>query len=90
MIRRIELTGDAGQYSVAGAVAIPFSRHPVVDAARALRSAGAKDSDTIRAAWSGTPITANVGAVCDYRPSPARQATERTPGRVPNQFGDRH
>ena len=86
MIHRIELTGDAGQYSVAGAVAIRFLA-PVclVDAARALRDAGAKHSDSIRANWAGTPINVTIGKVLAYTPSPARLSTERSGG-VPRHF----
>ena len=66
---RIEPAGSA--YAVRGACSIQSSRQPLIDAAKALRSAGAADSDIIVVSGSVISISpVSIGAVLKHRSLP--------------------
>lgn len=66
---RIEPAGNA--FAVRGAVSIPSSKAPIIDAAAALRSAGASDSDLIVANGSVVSISpATIGEILKPRNLP--------------------
>jgi hypothetical protein len=85
---RISITGER-DFSVTGAVRIASTRHPIIDAAKALKAAGARDTDTIVANCSSVSVQpVRVAAVLAYKPSEARQATQRSgAGSVHSHFG---
>jgi len=62
---------SAGKYCVTGATAITSTLTPILDAARALRAAGATDSDTIVATCADVSILpATIGAILKPRKPP--------------------
>ena len=72
---RIEPAGAA--FAVRGAISVPASKAPIIDAAKALKAANASDSDVLVVAGSVitvSPVT--IGKVLDYQPSAARRAVE--------------
>jgi hypothetical protein len=75
---RITITGER-DFSVSGAINIASTRHPVQDATKALKAAGAKDQDLIVVGASPVSISpVSVAAVLAYTPSQARLATARS------------
>jgi hypothetical protein len=88
MRHNICITGDR-DFSVSGAVTLT-SRQPTIAAAKALREAGAPDSDLIRVSWSGSPFQVTIGRAIGYRPSLAAQAAGRSGATsVHSHFGHR-
>ena len=70
---RITIEPAGSSYSVVGAVALT-SPTPVIDAARALRAAGAHDSDLIVAASSIVSICpTSIGSILRRRKTPSAQ-----------------
>ena len=75
-------------FAVRGAVSIPSSKAPIVDAAKALKAAGASDHDVIVANGSVVSISPTmIGAVLNYAPSAKRRDIESKRFTVmPNNF----
>ena len=70
MQHRITVAG-AGPYSVAGAVAIASTKRPIQEAAAALRTAGAPDSDVLRVACQIISVSSlSIGSILKPRTFP--------------------
>ena len=68
---RVTIKGETGDYAVTGACSIPSTKHPVQDAARALRDLGHSDHDLIVASGSVISISpTEIGAVLKPRNLP--------------------
>jgi hypothetical protein len=78
----------AGIYACTGAVQITRTTTPIIDAALALKAAGAPDSDTISAMCGDASILpATIGSILNFRHTARRQELfERTGRRESDQM----
>jgi hypothetical protein len=69
---------SAGKYCVVGAVSIANTTTPIIDAALALKAAGADDSDTIAVTCGEITVSpATIAAILRPRKTPNRNAVLR-------------
>jgi hypothetical protein len=84
---RIQIHAGAceGSYRVSGAAEIEATNRPVQDAAAALRSKGAPDSDTLMASGPDVPtfIAQTIGSILKPRPPAPKSLSALTNGRGP-------
>jgi hypothetical protein len=84
---RIQIHAGAceGSYRVSGAAEIEATNRPVQDAAAALRSKGAADSDTLMASGPDVPtfIAQTIGKILARRPPPPKSLSALSNGRGP-------